>query len=199
MLLDEARAAGADVREETTREKHRCGSTDGDVAVETDAGETLTARYLIDASGQGTVARPASGHPRAGKRAAPSEGRVLRAFRRRRTTPGREEGHPAIVMCDEGWFWLINIDERRTSIGLVLDAQRRQARWRPRRPDARLGHEPLPARPRAMRRRDRPGDEPRHRQLQLPLPPVRRRRLFPRRRRRGVSRPDFLDRRLASA
>jgi len=26
------------------------------------------------------------------------------------------------VMCEEGWFWLIPIDERRTSIGLVMDA-----------------------------------------------------------------------------
>jgi 2-polyprenyl-6-methoxyphenol hydroxylase-like FAD-dependent oxidoreductase len=27
-----------------------------------------------------------------------------------------------IVICEEGWFWLIPLDERRTSIGVVLDA-----------------------------------------------------------------------------
>src|SRR4029079_8756753 len=26
-----------------------------------------------------------------------------------------------IVVCKEGWFWLIPLDERRTSIGIVLD------------------------------------------------------------------------------
>jgi 2-polyprenyl-6-methoxyphenol hydroxylase-like FAD-dependent oxidoreductase len=34
--------------------------------------------------------------------------------------PGFEGGYPLIVMCDEGWFWLIPLDERRTSVGLVL-------------------------------------------------------------------------------
>src|SRR5690606_16515381 len=30
-------------------------------------------------------------------------------------------GFPIIVMCDEGWFWMIPLDERTTSVGLVLD------------------------------------------------------------------------------
>jgi flavin-dependent dehydrogenase len=36
---------------------------------------------------------------------------------------GLEGGYIRIAMCDEGWFWLIPIDDERTSIGLVLDAQ----------------------------------------------------------------------------
>src|SRR5205085_7817820 len=35
--------------------------------------------------------------------------------------PGDEGGFPLIVMCEEGWFWLIPLDARRTSVGLVLD------------------------------------------------------------------------------
>jgi 2-polyprenyl-6-methoxyphenol hydroxylase-like FAD-dependent oxidoreductase len=35
---------------------------------------------------------------------------------------GREGGHPLIVMLEEGWFWMIPLDERRTSVGLVMDA-----------------------------------------------------------------------------
>jgi flavin-dependent dehydrogenase len=35
--------------------------------------------------------------------------------------PGIEGGFPTMVMFDEGWFWVIPIDERRTSIGLVMD------------------------------------------------------------------------------
>src|SRR5207248_7181641 len=33
--------------------------------------------------------------------------------------PGVENGHPGIIMADEGWFWLIGLDEKRTSIGFV--------------------------------------------------------------------------------
>ena len=43
-------------------------------------------------------------------------------FENVRRLEGKAEGHATVVMCDEGWFWLINIDERRTSIGMVLDA-----------------------------------------------------------------------------
>jgi flavin-dependent dehydrogenase len=121
MLLDECRAAGADVREQTAVKRIvRMG--DGDVAVETGAGETLTGKYLIDASGQATLVarhlgtKKASTEPHLQKVAYFShfEGVVRR--------PGREEGHPTIVMADEGWFWIIHVNERVTSVGMVLDA-----------------------------------------------------------------------------
>jgi 2-polyprenyl-6-methoxyphenol hydroxylase-like FAD-dependent oxidoreductase len=32
---------------------------------------------------------------------------------------GVESGHPGIIMAREGWFWLIHLDERRTSVGFV--------------------------------------------------------------------------------
>ena len=35
---------------------------------------------------------------------------------------GEPGGFPLIVMCREGWFWLIPLDERRTSVGLVMAA-----------------------------------------------------------------------------
>jgi 2-polyprenyl-6-methoxyphenol hydroxylase-like FAD-dependent oxidoreductase len=35
--------------------------------------------------------------------------------------PGTEAGHPGIIICDEGWFWLIALDERQTSIGFVAE------------------------------------------------------------------------------
>jgi 2-polyprenyl-6-methoxyphenol hydroxylase-like FAD-dependent oxidoreductase len=33
--------------------------------------------------------------------------------------PGEATGHPCIVMCEEGWFWLIGLNETRTSVGFV--------------------------------------------------------------------------------
>ena len=121
MLVDEARAAGADVREETTV-KSIARLADGDVAVETNAG-VVTGRYLVDASGQSTVVarhlgiREPSRDPHLQKVA------YFSHFEGVERLPGRDAGSPLIVMCEEGWFWLIHIDDQRTSIGLVIDAK----------------------------------------------------------------------------
>ena len=121
LLLARAREAGADVRQ-GAGVRRIVRLADGDVAVEAD-GRAYAARFLIDASGQGTVVgrhlgtRRASTDPRLRKVAyfAHFEG-VWRA-------PGRAAGSPCIVMAEEGWFWIIPLDERRTSVGLVLDPE----------------------------------------------------------------------------
>lgn len=120
MVLNEARAAGAEVRERVgVRSIVRLA--DGDVAVETDAGGTVTGRYLVDASGQAAVVAR-----RLGTRVPAPEPHLQKVayfahFDGVERLPGNEAGHPLIVMCDEGWFWVIHIDNRRTSIGLVID------------------------------------------------------------------------------
>jgi flavin-dependent dehydrogenase len=87
--------------------------------VTTDAGEEIAARWLLDASGQATVVGK-----HLGIRRVLTEHRKVAWFghfegvERR---PGIEGGFPTMVMFDEGWFWVIPIDERRTSIGLVMD------------------------------------------------------------------------------
>lgn len=119
-MLDAARRAGAAVRQ-NTRVETILHLADGDVRVRTDAGE-ISGRYLIDASGQSTVL-----------------GRHLKT-RRNYTEPSLQkvayfghyenvdhanalgENEITMVLCDEGWFWMIPIDETRTSIGMVLDA-----------------------------------------------------------------------------
>jgi flavin-dependent dehydrogenase len=119
LLLNEARAAGAEVRENVAVDSIR-ELSDGAVSVSA-AGETLHARYLLDASGHGTVVgrhldlrRPIDDlHLRKVAYFAHFDG-VERL-------PGREAGHPAIIMCDEGWFWLIALDDRRASVGFVAD------------------------------------------------------------------------------
>jgi flavin-dependent dehydrogenase len=122
MLLREARNAGVHVRDGTAV-RTILRLCDGDVAVRTETGEEITARYLLDASGQGTVvARHLGTKSALGERCFQNVA-YFEHFENVRRLPGREEGHPAIVMCDEGWFWLINIDEKRTSIGLVMDAE----------------------------------------------------------------------------
>jgi len=120
MLLREAHRGGAEVRQGVTV-KQILSLADGDVRIETDAGE-VRGRYLLDASGQGTVVA------RHLKTRIPAEESYLRKiaygapFENVKRPKGRQEGNPFIVMMEEGWFWMIPINPRITSVGMVLDA-----------------------------------------------------------------------------
>jgi flavin-dependent dehydrogenase len=118
MLLDAARRAGVEVREEQAVRKI-LRLEDGRVEAVTDAGE-VSARYLIDASGQSTLLgkhlgiRKVLPHRRKAAYFAHFENVARRE--------GPEGGFIVIVMSEEGWFWLIPLDETRTSVGVVLHA-----------------------------------------------------------------------------
>jgi flavin-dependent dehydrogenase len=120
MLLEAAREAGAEVSEQVgVRTIHRLAA--GDVEVSTDEGERIAARILIDASGQSTLVGRHLGIRKvmADHRKVAFFGHFTGVERR----SGVEGGYPTIVMCDEGWFWIIPIDDRRDSIGLVMDTE----------------------------------------------------------------------------
>ncbi|HEX9944641.1 MAG TPA: tryptophan 7-halogenase [Thermoanaerobaculia bacterium] len=120
LLLDAARAAGAEVTEDRAARSFP-SLADGEVTVVTDDGEEIAARWLVDASGQATVVGKHLGirHVLPNHRKIAWFGHFEGVVRR----PGIEGGFPTMVMFDEGWFWVIPIDERRTSIGLVMDAE----------------------------------------------------------------------------
>lgn len=118
MLLDAAREAGAEVRSNAPVKKI-VRLADGDVEII--AGEeTLRGKYLLDASGQGTVlgrhlgTRKGFAHHR--------KVAYFGHFENVQRLSGDEEGYPTVVVCDEGWFWMIPIDPLRVSIGVVMDA-----------------------------------------------------------------------------
>ncbi len=115
-LLATAAEAGAEVREGVAVRKI-LRLEDGHVEVSTDEGD-VTARFLIDASGQSTLLGKHLGTrsvlPHLKKIA--YFGHFENAWRR----PGPEGGYIVIVVCEEGWFWMIPLDETRTSIGLVM-------------------------------------------------------------------------------
>lgn len=120
MLIEAAREAGAEIREGVAV-KGVLRLQDGDVRIATDDGKELAARWLIDASGQGTVIGKHLGI----RRVLPALRKVayFGHFENVARDPMPEGGFPIIVMCEEGWFWMIPLDETRTSIGLVLDAE----------------------------------------------------------------------------
>jgi flavin-dependent dehydrogenase len=118
MILDGAREAGAAVVEGEPV-KGLPELTDGFVRVVTDKRE-YTGRFVLDASGQGTVV----GRHLGLRRVLEQHQKVayFGHFRGVDRQPGLPGGYPTIVMCTEGWFWMIPIDPERVSIGLVLDA-----------------------------------------------------------------------------
>jgi flavin-dependent dehydrogenase len=117
MLLDAAREAGADVFEETAVSKI-LRLADNDVEVLTANGQ-FPGRVLLDCSGQGTVVgrhlqtRRNVSNPDLQKVA------YFQHFESVERPEGKATGHPAIIMCSEGWFWLIGLSEQKTSVGFV--------------------------------------------------------------------------------
>jgi len=118
MMLEAAADAGAEVRTEANV-RRIIRLNEGDIAVEVD-GNIIEGKCLLDASGQGTVLARHLGC----KKIMQHHRKVayFGHFQNVQRLPGQAEGHPTVAMCDEGWFWLINIDKKRTSIGMVLDS-----------------------------------------------------------------------------
>jgi flavin-dependent dehydrogenase len=119
MLLNAACEAGTTVAE-GVKVGRIVRLEDGDAVIEVE-GRTVSGKCLIDASGQSSVVarhlktrKPVPGHTKVA---------YVGHFENVKRLKGREEGHPTIAMCDEGWFWIIPIDQRRTSIGMVIDVE----------------------------------------------------------------------------
>lgn len=132
LLLDHARACGAEVREGwmvedilfengravavRARERRPDGS-EGEPA-------TIPATFVVDASGRSSVLakklrlrRPIDGMNKAS---------VFSHYRGVKRMPGMHEGSPTIVTFRGGWFWIISFKGELTSVGAVLH----HAYWR---------------------------------------------------------------------
>ena len=121
ILLDHSRAHGAEVREECTVLKHHADDDRITVTYRDSDGAEHTARaaFLIDASGLGNLtANSASlreyyeGHRKIA---------IFSHFANVDMPDGDEKGDILIVRRHHSWFWLIPLDDQRTSVGLVMD------------------------------------------------------------------------------
>jgi flavin-dependent dehydrogenase len=123
MLFEAARDAGVEAFEQTAV-RRIVSLTDGDCRIEVrDAAggvRCCDGRYLVDASGQSTLL----GRHLGTRSTLPTLKKVAYYghFTGVRQPQGDRRGNPVIVMCDEGWFWMIALGDERTSIGLVMDA-----------------------------------------------------------------------------
>jgi flavin-dependent dehydrogenase len=119
MLLKAAADAGAEVRRGVVASLAGTPQ-DGHVELKVN-GRAVSARYLIDASGRAALL------PRElGTRKPIRHLRKLACFAHYtgvRRDPGDMAGDLVSLLCDEGWFWLIPIDETRMSVGFVVDVE----------------------------------------------------------------------------
>lgn len=135
MLLDAARDRGAQIRMGISVD-HIDNLEQDDVRVRLGDGTAIKARMIIDASGQAAVLGR-----HLGQRKLMTQFRNVAAFQHFDNVkrPGGDRmGFASIVMCREGWFWMIPLDEKTTSVGAVVDerlarrmncAPRERLRW----------------------------------------------------------------------
>jgi FADH2-dependent halogenase len=121
VLLKNARASGADIREGWTVGKFCTNASGVEVEATNPDGKPhkFHAAYLIDASGRGNVTGNQEGlrvlHPKHKKLA------VFAHFTGVQRKEGEEATDIIIVRLENKWFWIIPIGPEKTSVGLVID------------------------------------------------------------------------------
>lgn len=118
LLIDKAREAGAEIRENTAV-RSIVRLADNDVTVQTDGGETIEGRVIMDASGHGTVVGRHVGTRRNFSNPELQKVAYFQHFDHVERLAGDMSGYPTIIMTDEGWFWLIGLTDAKTSVGFV--------------------------------------------------------------------------------
>ena len=124
LLLDHARENGCTVHEET-----RVTSLDDPDSEQMelhaegpDGPLTITARWVIDASGRCAFAGTRAGLRRRGTQKVRRVA-IYAHFQGALRHEGKAEGHITIIRTATGWFWLIPLSGDRMSVGLVLPAE----------------------------------------------------------------------------
>jgi flavin-dependent dehydrogenase len=115
MMVDAARDAGAEVRTDCPLRSIVSHGYDG-VEVTTDSG-TIRARWMIDASGQASALGREFGTRR--YHSFLRNVAYFDHFEGVQRPSGESQGCFGLTILDEGWFWLIPLDETRTSVGFV--------------------------------------------------------------------------------
>ncbi len=115
MMVQAARDAGAEVRTECPLRSIVSHGYDGVEAV-TDSG-TIRARWMIDASGQASTLGREFGTRR--YHSFLRNVAYFDHFEGVKRPSGEAQGCFGLTIMDEGWFWLIPLDDTRTSVGFV--------------------------------------------------------------------------------
>lgn len=126
LLLDHARESGAEVREECLVLNHEVGADAVGIRYRDANGDEREVRagFLMDASGlsnftanRESIRRFYPGHKKVA---------IFGHFAHVDMPQGEEKGDILIVRCENSWFWLIPLEDNKTSVGLVLDRAKLQ-------------------------------------------------------------------------
>lgn len=121
MLLDWAASKGAEVHEETTVEKLTFDDEGVTIGVShADETRTVRARYLLDCSGRNTVV--GQQFSLKARYAHLEKFSVFAHYDHVQRDAGMQGTLTRLVRARTHWFWLIPLDETRTSIGLVMES-----------------------------------------------------------------------------
>ncbi len=127
LLLDHAAGLGCDVRQETRVTAASETAAGHEATLEgPDGSRTVRCSWIIDASGRDNHFHKPLKLERT-EPILPKKVAVYAHFEGVRRADGPEGGNIVIVRHGDGWFWLIPLDERRTSIGLVTGVERLRA------------------------------------------------------------------------
>ena len=118
LLLRNAASAGVDVREGCSVTSVSFDAPDRAMAVTAD-GECHEARFIVDASGHGSVL----GNQIGDKSDVASLRKIafFAHYRGVEKPKGRDAGNTTISIIRNGWFWLIPVTDDTMSVGLVVD------------------------------------------------------------------------------
>jgi flavin-dependent dehydrogenase len=118
LLMRMARESGVTVREQVTVKDVDLSKEDR-ALLTTATGERLEARFVIDASGHGSVVGQ-----RVARRTEVHSLKKVALFAHYSGVPrdeGRNGGNTVIVILRDAWFWLIPLSDELMSVGLVVD------------------------------------------------------------------------------
>ncbi|WP_018291899.1 NAD(P)/FAD-dependent oxidoreductase [Verrucomicrobium sp. 3C] len=119
LLLDHAKESGASVLTGAAARDFREGPNGVEVEYErAGASERAQGQWLIDATGRGPFVGKILQLPKTDL-GIPKKMAVYAHFRNVRRNPGKAAGNITVVRLSNGWFWLIPLDEEKTSVGMV--------------------------------------------------------------------------------
>ncbi|CAN5513738.1 NAD(P)/FAD-dependent oxidoreductase [soil metagenome] len=133
MLLREAASAGVEVRQATVKQILKLADGDVRIQIDTDGvASEIRGKYILDASGQSTVIGRHLGTRKPVTDPNLKKVAYFSQFENVVRPEGKRQGHPLIAMMEEGWFWMIPLNPRVTSVGVVMgadDSKQLQARF----------------------------------------------------------------------
>ncbi len=123
VLLKHARSCGAQVREGCTVSRYEASDSSVCVELTNERGEaeTVSAKYLIDASGRGNLTGNQQNlrefHARLKKLS------IFGHFSGVKLDEGEKAGDTVIIRLENKWFWIIPLSHEKVSVGVVLDKE----------------------------------------------------------------------------